>query len=105
MTNRKIFIGLALILILTLSLTTFTRINHGYYVNVFVSEGGWGYDILYKNKIIIHQPYIPALNGKYPFQNVDTARETGCLVIKKLIASKSPAIGKAEINNIINGTK
>jgi hypothetical protein len=105
MTNRKIYIGLALFLVLMVSLTLFTRRSHKYYVNVFESEGGWGYDILYKNKTIIHQPFIPAIAGQEPFQNKHEAIETGRLVIKKLSSKKSPRIGTEEINRIIIDTK
>jgi hypothetical protein len=99
MTNRKIGIGLTLFLLLMVSLTLFTRRSHRYYVNVFESEGGWGYDILYNNKIMIHQPFIPTIDGQKPFHNIHDASETGRLVIKKLRKNKSPALTIGELKN------
>jgi hypothetical protein len=100
MTNRKIYIGLALFLMLMVSFTLFTRRSHRYYVNVFESEGGWGYDILYNNKTIIHQPFIPAVDGQKPFSTKLLAEKTSRLVINKLRINKSPRLTAGEINSI-----
>jgi hypothetical protein len=97
MTNRKIFTGLALLLLLTASLTAYSRRNQGYYVNVFESEGGWGYDIMNNKEIIIHQPFIPAISGHHPFENSIVAKKTGLLVVKKLVDKKSPRISEEEV--------
>ena len=97
MTNRKIYTGLALLLMLMVSLTIFTSNRHRYYVNVFESEGGWGYDILYNNKTIIHQPFIPAIDGKKPFSTKLLAEKTSRLVINKLRNNKSPRLTAGEV--------
>ena len=97
MTNRKIYTGLALLLMLMVSLTIFTSNRHGYYVNVFKSEGGWGYDILYNNKTIIHQPFIPAIDGQKPFSTKLLAEKTSHLVINKLRNNKSPRLSVGEV--------
>ena len=99
MTNRKIYIGLAIFLLLIVSLTLFTGRSHKYYVNVFESEGGWGYDILYNNKTIIHQPFIPAIDGQKPFSTKLAAEKTSRLVIKKLRNRKSPTLTIGELKN------
>jgi hypothetical protein len=104
MTNKNIYIGLAFLLMLMASVICTTRRSQEYYVNVFASEGGWGYDILCNHKMIIHQPYIPAIDGQKPFHDKNTARETGRLVIRKLRSNKSPRIGIEEINKITSGT-
>jgi hypothetical protein len=105
MTNRRIYTGLALFLMLMVSMTIFTSKHHGYYVNVFESEGGWGYDILYNNKTIIHQPFIPAIGGQYPFKSKNLARKTGRIVINRLKANRSPGIEAEEINRILSTAK
>ncbi len=97
MTNRKILTGLALLLLLMVYATAMAGRNHSYCVNVFESEGGWGYDILYKNKMIIHQPFMPAVSGHHPFKNKSLAKKTGKLVVTKIINNKSPSISAEEI--------
>jgi hypothetical protein len=100
MTNKKLNIGLAFLLIIMVSVASITRRSHEYYVNVFASEGGWGYDILYKHRTIIHQPYIPAIEGQRPFSTKLLAEKTGRLVINKLRNNKSPGLTVGEINSI-----
>jgi hypothetical protein len=97
MINRKILTGLALLLMLMVYATTMSERNNSYCVNVFESEGGWGYDILYKNKTIIHQPFIPAVSGQHPFKNKALAKETGRLVVKKIKNKKSPYLSAEEV--------
>jgi len=100
MTNKKIYFGLALFLMLLVSLTIFSRRSHRYYVNVFVSEGGWGYDILYNNKTIIHQPFMPVVNGQVTFRDKYSAGKAGRLVMKKLQNNQSPTISREELNSL-----
>jgi hypothetical protein len=97
MTNRKIFTGLAFLLVLMLLLATLAGKNSSYYVNVFESGEGWGYDIMYKNVTIIHQPFIPALSGQHPFKNEAQAKKTGKLVVKRIINKKSPYVSPEEV--------
>jgi hypothetical protein len=97
MINRKILTGLALLLMLMVYATAMSERNNSYCVNVFESEGGWGYDILYKDKMIIHQPFMPAVSGKHPFKNKALAKETGRIIVKKIINNKSPYVSAEEV--------
>ena len=74
MTNKKYF-ALALVLGLMVFISFAGCKNRAYSVNVFSTRGGWGYDILYNNKIIIHQPYMPAVNGQVPFARQDPGKK------------------------------
>lgn len=47
-------------------------------------ENGYGFNILKCGKIYIHQPFIPAVAGKTPFVNRETAIETARLIIQRL---------------------
>ena len=100
MTNKKIYIGLTLLLILIVLLTALSIRSHRYYVNVFVSEGGWGYDILSNNKTIIHQPFMPVVNGQVTFRDKYSAEKAGRLVMKKLQNNQSPTISREELNSL-----
>jgi hypothetical protein len=97
MINRKILTGLAFLFLLMVYATAVAGRNHSYCVNVFESGEGWGYDILYKNMTIIHQPFIPAVSGQHPFTDKALAKRTGKLVVKKILSNKSPYISAEEV--------
>lgn len=101
MTNKKYF-ALALVLGLMVFISFAGCKNRAYSVNLFSTRGGWGYDILYNNKIIIHQPYMPAVNGQVPFADRTLAKRTGLLVVRKLTGHRSPGISKEEIKSLSN---
>lgn len=64
---------------------------------------GWGYDILKENKIIIHQPNIPAIDGDQSFKTEAKAKETATLVIEKLKKNIfPPSLTKEEVDAVIN---
>ena len=45
---------------------------------------GWGYDIYVDDKLMIHQPHIPAVAGKLAFVNQASAQMVANLVVYKL---------------------
>ena len=101
MIERKKAIILALFaVILGVSVTLAGR-GHFYDVELYKSTDGWGYDILKKDNVYIHQPFMPAVEGEVPFPDKKSARKTGRLVIKKIRKHKSPAVTKEEIKVII----
>jgi hypothetical protein len=101
MIDRKKPIILALFtVILGVSITLAGR-GHFYEVELYKNGDGWGYDILKKKKVHIHQPFIPAVEGEVPFPDRKSAKNTGRLVIKKIRNNESPAITREEINAII----
>ena len=100
MIDRKKSIILALFtVILGVSITLAGR-GHFYEVEPYINGDGWGYDILKKKKVHIHQPFMPAVEGEVPFPDRKSAKKTGRLVIKKIRKHKSPAITKEEIRSI-----
>jgi hypothetical protein len=59
--------------------------QHRFEASVFRSEyGGFGYDIRQGDKLIIHQPSIPAIAGNRGFATDQGARKIAALVITKL---------------------
>jgi hypothetical protein len=99
--NKKIFVVFALLLVIVIFTAIFTKRGHFYELDLFKSGQGWGYDVFKNNKLYIHQPYIPAVEGQVPFQNRKSARKTGQIVVKKIRNHESPALTRDEIKAII----
>ncbi|MCX6232799.1 MAG: DUF4907 domain-containing protein [Bacteroidetes bacterium] len=63
---------------------------------------GWGYDILKDNKVIIHQPNIPAIEGNHLFRTDAEARKIAVLVVEKLKNNIfPPSLTKEEVEAVI----
>jgi hypothetical protein len=73
-----------------------------YKVRTFECNKGWGYEIIEKEKTIIHQSYIPCIEGNKPFPDEKSALETGKLVILKLKNQENPSITIEELNTILD---
>ncbi len=101
MINKRSCLYSALLLVIILSAVIYARRGHFYKVDVFKSGNGWGYDVLIKNKTYVHQPYMPAVEGQVPFNDKQSARKTGRLVVKKNRNHKSPAVTREELKSII----
>ena len=70
-------------------------------IHTFQTETGWGYDILIKNKVYVHQPVIPAIPGKNGFKNENDARKTAVLVSKKIAENiMPPSVTIRELDSI-----
>ena len=74
-----------------------SKLEERFTLSVYRVEGGWGYDILENNKIIIHQDIIPAISNKQPFQTATDARKTGQMVLKKIRGNQLPIITIEEL--------
>ena len=101
MIDKKKPLIFALFLVIIIVTITLAGRGHFYEISLFKSEDGWGYDILKKDNVYIHQPYMPAVEGQVPFRDKISARKTGRLVIKKIRNHKSPAITKEEIKSVL----
>lgn len=65
-------------------------------------EGGYGYTISKKQKVIIFQQFIPNTKGYSVFQSQAEARRVARLVIKKLEHGQSPSLNSIELNEALN---
>jgi hypothetical protein len=101
MTDKKKRLIFALFPVIIAVTITLSGRGHFYEVSLFKSGDGWGYDIMKKDQIYIHQPYMPAFEGQVPFRNKISARKTGRLVAKKIRHHKSPAVTREELKSII----
>ncbi|MGB8492146.1 MAG: DUF4907 domain-containing protein [Bacteroidales bacterium] len=101
--RKRIFTGFAFFLALTIMVIIYAERGHSrfYRVDVYRVDKGWGYDIILKNKVYIHQPFIPAIEGEMPFPDKRSARRTGDLVITKLKNHKPPAVSREELKSIL----
>lgn len=53
-------------------------------------ETGWGYDIFEGEKLMVHQPHIPAIQGNIGFESADQAINVANKVIEKMEAGVMP---------------
>ena len=66
-----------------------------------VSKGGYGFDIKVGDKILIHQPFIPALEGNNGFAKKSDAEKVATLMIRKLREhGMPPTITTEEIDSL-----
>lgn len=66
-------------------------------VRTFRSEGGWGYYVTARDRIVVWQPYIPAIEGKKPFATRNDARKAGKIVQEKINFRKNPSVNIEEL--------
>ncbi|MBO0593143.1 DUF4907 domain-containing protein [Cellulophaga sp. E16_2] len=67
---------------------------------VFTVIGGFGYQIQAKDKIIIKQEYMPAVQGAVPFASAEDAQLVSSLVINKLLHNESPVVTLTDLENL-----
>jgi len=66
-------------------------------LDTFRSGNGWGYSVSADNKVIIMQPFIPAVEGKKPFSSRKDARKAGKMVIGKMKEGAEPSLAADEL--------
>ncbi|MCC6700277.1 MAG: DUF4907 domain-containing protein [Fluviicola sp.] len=65
---------------------------------IYDAAAGWGYDIFDGDKLVVHQPHIPAIQGNYGFENADEALLVATKVIEKIDAGiMPPSLTKEEL--------
>jgi hypothetical protein len=67
-------------------------------LQTFRTDNGWGYAIFEKDRVFIRQPYIPAIEGKRPFNTKSDARKAGRIIMNKLNKGSDPSVTKDELN-------
>lgn len=60
----------------------------------------YGYQIIKDKRIVINQPYIPAVSGTQFFKDSLQAKKTANLVIKKLGKYKFPTVNTGELDSM-----
>ena len=72
-----------------------------YQVTVFSAPGGWGYDVLKNNQLLIHQPTIPGQPGQAGFVSEAQARRVGERVVEKIEQTQGmPTLSDDELRQL-----
>lgn len=69
-------------------------------VKIIKQNSGYGYQILKKHKILINQPFIPAIQGEKTFKNETDAQKTADLVVSKIHRYSLPRISIRELDSM-----
>lgn len=69
-------------------------------IKITKQNSGYGYQILKKRKILINQPYIPAIQGEKTFKSEEDAQKTAHLVINKMHKYSLPKISVHELDSM-----
>ncbi len=69
-------------------------------VETFETDSGWGYSIVYNDKVFIKQDHVPAISGSYSFLREIDAQNAGELVLKKLKNRQNPSITIRELDSL-----
>lgn len=72
---------------------------------VYRVEQGWGYDIVCQGRRVIHQPYVPALPGHWPFPSRRSAVNTARAVLSKIGRGEFPTLTFVEIDSLLMAGK
>jgi hypothetical protein len=68
---------------------------------VFRTGNGWGYNIILRNKVFIHQENMPAIESQAAFSKEIYAEKTALLILTKLRAGKLPSVSSFEVKQIL----
>ncbi|MBD2703037.1 DUF4907 domain-containing protein [Spirosoma sp. BT702] len=72
-----------------------------YEVRVIQMPEGWGYDILNRGTLIIHQPTVPGQSGKDGFASEEQARRVGERVVEKIQQTQAmPTLTNDELRQL-----
>ena len=68
---------------------------------IYRSGQGWGYDIVSKNRKVIHQPHIPTFPGSKAFPTRRCAVAAARNVIGKIDRGEFPTFSRGEIDSLL----
>jgi hypothetical protein len=66
-------------------------------LTTFRSGSGWGYAVSTQGKVVICQPFIPAIEGNKPFATKSDAKKAGKIIVTRLIEGAEPSLSKDEL--------
>lgn len=100
--NHKIILCILslVIVISTIALIEYSHVKSQevYTLKVFENENGWGYQIYYKEQLVIKQNHIPGIVNKKSFKTKSDANKIGHLVISRLMQEQPPNISKEDLD-------
>lgn len=101
MTKKKLLTWLSLCLIAGLVLVQSTKKKKPISYTTFKTQTGWGYNVLVKNTVVIHQENIPALAANKGFTTQGQANKAAEIVSEKLSSGKIPSLTATEVQSIL----
>lgn len=69
-------------------------------VNIIDVNGGYGYEIIYNNRVIIKQEQIPAIDAKKPFLTKEDSKKVASIVIEHLKSKEMPYIKIKDLESL-----
>ncbi|WP_342155396.1 DUF4907 domain-containing protein [Joostella sp. CR20] len=63
-------------------------------------EDGYGYEIYYKEKLLIKQKYIPAIATQKSFKTKQDAQKVALLVAQKIKKKQKPVVQITELDSL-----
>jgi Domain of unknown function (DUF4907) len=97
LTTRKYFATALLSSLAALFFIVFFTGRDDSGLNTFRSECGWGYTVSTYDKVVIVQPFIPAIEGRIPFETRGDARRAGEIVLERLIKGDDPSLSREDL--------
>jgi len=94
--GRLIIVLLTVAAALLLTVYFVGRENTG--LETFRSGEGWGYTVTIGGKMVIKQPFIPAIEGTEPFETKRDALRIGRIVKKKIEKGIDPSVTIEELH-------
>jgi hypothetical protein len=74
--------------------------NGDFEIKITKQDAGYGYQIIKQKRILIDQPYIPAINKQLPFKNSMEAHKTADLVVSKIGKLSLPRVSVQELDSM-----
>lgn len=102
--KNKLIIGTSVVLALLLCVFIAHhrgRLSSPVRVAYFNMGKGWGYDILVRDTIFIHQPYKPAVQGQQAFETKAQAARMANAMIQKMNRKNSPSLTTGEVETAL----
>lgn len=81
-------------------LTSCEKKSNKFEIKITKQNSGYGYQILKEHKILINQPFIPAIQGEKTFKNEKDAQKTADLVVRKIDKYSLPKISIHELDSM-----
>jgi len=78
--------------------TVYSHKSENFKTIVYKSNNGFGYSISFKDKLLIKQDFIPAIQKSQPFCNSYDAQKVANLVVEKLNKKENPKVTISELN-------
>ena len=105
MKRNKKWIGIGLIvLLLGGGITCYKKVNLSdpYHLEVIQGEDsiGYGYQIYKGERVIIAQPFIPAVTGRKTFRTEQDSRHVGDLVLERIRTGQDFTVSKEDLKGL-----